>query len=100
MEEEVFSLCFMCSIRCPIKVKVKDGQVTWIEGNPHVAGMEGSLCPRGAAGTSLLYELHVAPVHELETWATAAAGLGVLGCNLRRRNPTEQSRNETRVTIA
>ncbi len=56
MEKEVFSLCFMCSIRCPIKVKVKDGQVTWIEGNPHVAGMEGSLCPRGAAGTSLLYD--------------------------------------------
>jgi thiosulfate reductase/polysulfide reductase chain A len=56
MEKEVFSLCFMCSVRCPIKVKVKDGQVTWIEGNPHVAGMEGSLCPRGAAGTNLLYD--------------------------------------------
>jgi thiosulfate reductase/polysulfide reductase chain A len=56
MEKEVFSLCFMCSVRCPIKVKVKDGQVVWIEGNPHVAGMEGSLCPRGAAGTSLLYD--------------------------------------------
>ena len=56
MEKEIYSLCFMCSVRCPIKVKVKDGQVTWIEGNPHVAGMEGSLCPRGAAGTSLLYD--------------------------------------------
>jgi len=56
MEKEVYSLCFMCSIRCPIKVMVKDGQVTWIEGNPHVAGMEGSLCPRGAAGPSLLYD--------------------------------------------
>lgn len=56
MEKEVFSLCFMCSVRCPIKVKVKDGQVVWIEGNPHVAGMEGSLCPRGAAGTNLLYD--------------------------------------------
>jgi thiosulfate reductase/polysulfide reductase chain A len=56
MEKEVYSLCFMCSVRCPIKVKVKDGQVKWIEGNPHVAGMEGSLCPKGAAGTSLLYD--------------------------------------------
>lgn len=54
MEKEVYSLCFMCSIRCPIRVLVKDGQVTWIEGNPHIAGMEGSLCPRGAAGISLL----------------------------------------------
>lgn len=56
MEKEVYSICFMCSFRCPIKVKIKDGQVTWIEGNPHVAGMEGSLCPRGAAGHSLLYD--------------------------------------------
>mgnify|MGYP001819564848 FL=1 len=56
MEKEVYSLCFMCSVRCPIRVLVKDGQVKWIEGNPHVAGMEGSLCPRGAAGVSLLYD--------------------------------------------
>ena len=30
--------------------------VKWIEGNPRVPGMEGSLCPRGAAGISLLYD--------------------------------------------
>ncbi len=54
MEKEVYSLCFMCSVRCPIRVLVKDDQVKWIEGNPHVAGMEGSLCPRGAAGIALL----------------------------------------------
>ncbi|MGD9134692.1 MAG: molybdopterin-dependent oxidoreductase, partial [Desulfobacterales bacterium] len=56
MVEDVYSLCFMCSVRCPIKVLVKDGQVKWIEGNPHVAGMEGSLCPRGAAGINMLYD--------------------------------------------
>lgn len=56
MEKEVYSICFMCSIRCPIRVVVKDGHVKWIEGNPHVAGMEGSLCPRGSAGISLLYD--------------------------------------------
>lgn len=56
MDNAVYSLCFMCSIRCPIKVFEKDGQVKWIEGNPHVPGMEGSICPRGAAGTSLLYD--------------------------------------------
>jgi len=56
MEKEIYSLCFMCSVRCPIKVLVKDGQVRWIEGNPHVAGMEGSLCPRGAAGIAMLYD--------------------------------------------
>ncbi len=56
MEKEIYSLCFMCSIRCPIKVLVEAGQVKWIEGNPHVPGMEGSLCPRGSAGISLLYD--------------------------------------------
>jgi thiosulfate reductase/polysulfide reductase chain A len=56
MDKTVYSLCFMCSVRCPIKVTVKDGQVTWIEGNPHVPGMEGSLCPKGAAGISFLYD--------------------------------------------
>ncbi|MFP4477496.1 MAG: molybdopterin-dependent oxidoreductase [Desulfatibacillaceae bacterium] len=54
MSEHAYSLCFMCSIRCPIKVYTKSGQVKWIEGNPHVPGMEGSLCPRGAAGIALL----------------------------------------------
>jgi thiosulfate reductase/polysulfide reductase chain A len=49
-------MCFMCSVRCPIKVTVKDGQVTFIEGNPKVAGIDGSLCPRGSAGISLLYD--------------------------------------------
>lgn len=56
MDKSVYSLCFMCSIRCPIRVDVKDGQVRWVEGNPHVPGMEGSLCPRGAAGISMQYD--------------------------------------------
>ena len=30
MDKEVYSLCFMCSVRCPIKVSVKDGHVDWI----------------------------------------------------------------------
>ncbi|CAB5150408.1 Oxidoreductase, molybdopterin-binding [Olavius algarvensis associated proteobacterium Delta 3] len=56
MGKEIYSLCFMCSIRCPIRVLTESGQVKWIEGNPHVAGMEGSLCPRGAAGINMLYD--------------------------------------------
>ncbi len=54
MENEVYSLCFMCSVRCPIRVSTKDGRVTWVQGNPHVAGIDGVLCPRGAAGIALL----------------------------------------------
>ncbi|MBL0716353.1 MAG: molybdopterin-dependent oxidoreductase [Desulfosarcina sp.] len=56
MTQSIYSLCFMCSVRCPIRVEVKNGQVKWLEGNPHVAGMEGSLCPRGAAGISMQYD--------------------------------------------
>jgi thiosulfate reductase / polysulfide reductase chain A len=56
MDKDVFSLCFMCSVRCPIQVGVKDGHVNWIQGNPHVAGIDGRLCPRGSAGKSLLYD--------------------------------------------
>lgn len=56
MDKEVYSLCFMCSARCPIKVTVRDGQVKFIEGNPYVAGMEGSICARGAASISSLYD--------------------------------------------
>ncbi|MDZ7663972.1 MAG: molybdopterin-dependent oxidoreductase [Desulfotignum sp.] len=56
MDKDVFSLCFMCSVRCPIKVGVKDGHVDWIQGNPHVAGINGSLCPRGSAGKSMLLD--------------------------------------------
>jgi len=54
MQKETYSLCFMCSVRCPIKVVSQSGVVKWIEGNPHVPGMEGSLCPRGSAGIALL----------------------------------------------
>jgi len=56
VEREIYSLCFMCSVRCPIRVIVEDDQVKWIEGSPHVEGIEGSLCPRGAAGIAHLYD--------------------------------------------
>jgi thiosulfate reductase/polysulfide reductase chain A len=46
----------MCAVRCPVRVEVKDGRVTWIEGNPHVGGMEGSLCAKGAAAISFEYD--------------------------------------------
>ncbi len=54
MAKDVYGLCFMCSVRCPMRAVVENDEVKWIEGNPHVPGMEGSLCPRGAAGIALL----------------------------------------------
>lgn len=49
-----YSVCGMCTVRCPIKVHVENGQVSFIEGNPHVPAMKGAVCPRGAAGTALI----------------------------------------------
>lgn len=54
MRRKIFSLCFMCSVRCPIKVVIEGNEVKWIEGNPFVPGVEGSLCPRGMSGIALL----------------------------------------------
>jgi len=52
MQKDVYSICFMCTVRCPIKVTVEDGTVKWIEGNPHQ--LKGALCAKGSAGTALL----------------------------------------------
>ncbi len=74
MDKEVYSLCFMCSIRCPIKVLVRHGQVKWIEGNPHVPGIEQSLCPRGAAGISMLYDAQRVQYPMIRTGERGAGG--------------------------
>ncbi len=42
----------MCTVRCPIKVESEDGQITWIEGNPHQ--LNSALCAKGSAGIALL----------------------------------------------
>ncbi len=54
MARKVYSLCFMCTVRCPIEVEVEGARVLWIQGNPHVGGIEGSLCPKGVAGIALM----------------------------------------------
>lgn len=50
----VFSVCGMCTVRCPIQVAVENGRVTFIKGNPHIPAMKGAVCPRGAAGKALI----------------------------------------------
>lgn len=55
-KKSVFSVCGMCTVRCPIQVEVENGQVEFISGNPHVPAMKGAVCPRGAAGKALLHD--------------------------------------------
>lgn len=55
-QKSVFSICGMCAVRCPIRVEVENGTVTWIEGNPYVPGIEGALCAKGSAGLAFEYD--------------------------------------------
>ncbi len=50
----VYSICGMCSVRCPIMVEVEGDRVRWLSGNPHDAGMGTALCAKGIAGRALL----------------------------------------------
>jgi thiosulfate reductase / polysulfide reductase chain A len=49
----VYSMCGMCAVRCPMEVRVEDGRVTWLQGNPHDKALGASLCAKGAAGLFL-----------------------------------------------
>ncbi len=42
--------CYMCACRCGIKVTVRDGEVRYIEGNPHHPINRGVICAKGASG--------------------------------------------------
>ena len=52
MKETKYSICGMCSVRCPIAVQVENNQPVWIEGNSNDGGMGTSLCAKGSAGFS------------------------------------------------
>ena len=52
-DKVVTSVCEMCTVRCPILVRVRDGKVIRIEGNPKEKSTQGAICARGNAGISL-----------------------------------------------
>ena len=52
--ETVYSVCGMCTVRCPIAAEVEDGRVVFLRGNPHAPGMGEAVCARGAAGIALV----------------------------------------------
>ncbi len=72
-ENQLYSCCQQCNTNCGIKVKLRDGVIEKIEGNPYnpfnmtpqipentpiaeAALIEGSLCPKGHAGIQTLYD--------------------------------------------
>ena len=52
----VYSMCSMCSVRCPIEVTVEDGRAVWLQGNPHDKAIGASLCAKGSAGLAFEYD--------------------------------------------
>ena len=52
----VYSLCSMCTARCPIQVEVVDGRVAWIQGNASDPAIGPSLCARGSSGLPFEYD--------------------------------------------
>jgi thiosulfate reductase/polysulfide reductase chain A len=52
----VFSMCGMCSVRCPIEVTIEDGRVAWLQGNSHDKAIGTSLCAKGSAGLVFEYD--------------------------------------------
>ena len=52
--ETVYSVCGMCTVRCPIQAEVENGEVRFLQGNLNVPAMKGAVCPRGAAGIALI----------------------------------------------
>lgn len=52
----VRSLCEMCSSRCPMEARVINGKTVLLQGNTFVKEMGTSLCAKGAAGSSQLYD--------------------------------------------
>jgi len=54
MAEKIYSICGMCTVRCPIMAEVENGEITFLQGNPHFPSMKGAICPRGAAGVALI----------------------------------------------
>ena len=52
--EKIYSVCGMCTVRCPIQVEVQNGKIKFLQGNPHASGIDGGLCARGSAGLALI----------------------------------------------
>ena len=66
-ENQIYSVCQQCNTNCGMKVKIMNGMVAKIDGNPYspwtmtphipyetpiaeAATIDGSLCPKGQAG--------------------------------------------------
>lgn len=73
MANRIYSICFMCTVRCPMEVMVANDDVVWVQGNRHVPGLEGALCAKGSAGPALLHD-HERPQYPMIRTGERGAG--------------------------
>lgn len=52
--KKVYTICGMCTVRCPMVAEVENSTIKFLHGNPNASGMKTSLCPRGVAGKALI----------------------------------------------
>ncbi|MDY6822442.1 MAG: molybdopterin-dependent oxidoreductase [Thermodesulfobacteriota bacterium] len=52
--ENVYTICGMCTVRCPMVAEVENSNIRFLHGNPNAPGMKTSLCARGVAGKALI----------------------------------------------
>jgi anaerobic selenocysteine-containing dehydrogenase len=55
---EIDSCCQFCQVRCTTRVKVKNGRVVDVYGNPDNYWTGGAMCPKGKAMVELTYSPH------------------------------------------
>ncbi|MBN1833494.1 MAG: molybdopterin-dependent oxidoreductase, partial [Deltaproteobacteria bacterium] len=55
---EIDSCCQFCQVRCTTRVKVKNGRVVDVYGNPDNYWTNGAMCPKGKSMVELTYSPH------------------------------------------
>lgn len=55
-EQHIRSMCQMCTTACGITATVSAGRLLAIAGNPEDPNSQGSVCAKGVAGPSILYD--------------------------------------------
>jgi thiosulfate reductase / polysulfide reductase chain A len=54
--QRIPSVCQACTTACGIIANVRDGRLLTISGNPEDVNSQGSICAKGVAGPSILYD--------------------------------------------
>lgn len=55
-EKKIYTICGVCSMKCPVIGYVRNGRLVRVEGNPRSQLTEGHVCVKGRAGLYMLYD--------------------------------------------